>query len=350
MRSTALFPTLLAVAILAGAGCQSPVERPGPAAAVVYADAGAESRTWFLQPLVAGTAPRPLGLPGTLGNLRTAPAAGLAAATLGAESGGAAELRLWRLGAETPAAGRRLAAEWAWDFSLSSDGTAIAWVAGAPARQLWVARAPNWLPSTPVVPAGMEPGDPSWIDAQRVVVVLRRGETREMAVLNVADGTLATRYRPAAGTTLSDAVPVVGSEDLLVVESGDGDASGRLLRLAAGTTTPRVVAEGFFRPRTLRVSPDGRYIGVVTGADANALRRGEAAFRWIGAPWPGLPTVVLGVTTVEWSADGRHLFVARETGGRRWLEAYDVRNPGIAIPLGAPAASATSPQPWLVAP
>jgi hypothetical protein len=343
-------PAALLAAAVAAAGCQSPAERPAPAAAVVFADAGAETRTWFVQPLVAGAAPRPLGLPGSLGNLQTAPAAGLAAATLGAEGRGSAELRLWKLGAETPEAGRRLAAEWAWDFSLAADGTAIAWIAGAPQRQLWVARAPNWLPVTPVLPAGASAGEPRWLDSRRLAVVLRRGETRELAVLAAPDGTVVTLHRAPAGTDLSDAVAVPGSAEVLVVESRDGDAPGRLLRLAGSGAEPRVLAEGFFQPRTLRVSPDGRHIGVVTGADAAALRRREAAFRWIGPAWPGLPTVVLGVTAAEWSADGRHLFVARQDGGRRWLEAYDARTPGFALPLGTPAAQAVSPQPWLLVP
>lgn len=341
---------LLAVAVLVAAGCQTAAERPASVAAVVFADAGAESRTWFLQPLVAGAAPRPLGLPGSLGNLQTAPAAGLAAATVGAEARGSAELRLWKLGAETPDAGRRLAAEWTWDFSLAADGAAIAWIGGAPARQLWVARAPNWLPATPVLPAGVAPGEPRWLDARRLALVLRRGEARELAVLSASDGSVVTLHRASPGTELSDAVAVPGTADVLVLEARDGEAPGRLLRLAGGGGEPRVLAEGYFQPRTLRVSPDGRHIGVATGADAAALRRREAAFRWIGAAWPGLPTVVLGVTAAEWSADGRYLFVARQDGGRRWIVAYDERTPGFAIQLGTPAVQAVSPQPWLLAP
>jgi len=316
----------------------------------VFAEAGAESRTWFLQPLAAGAVPRPLGLPGSLGNLQTAPVAGLAAATVGVATRGSAELRLWKLGVEAPESGRRLAAEWAWDFSLAADGSAIAWIAGAPQRQLWVARAPNWLPTSPVLPAGVVPGEPRWLDATRVAVVLRSGAARELTAVSVPDGAVAPLHRASGGTELSDAVPVPGTADVLVIESRDGDAPGRLLRLAGGGGEPRVLAEGFFQPRTLRVSPDGRHIGVVTGADLAALRRREAAFRWIGPAWPGLPTVVLGVTAAEWSADGRQLYVAREEGGRRWIEAYDERRPGFALPLGAPAAQTVSPQPWLLAP
>ncbi len=349
MRDPTSAAPLVLVASLLISGCQSAVETPRADAAVVYADAGAEARTWMVQPLLAGAAPRSLGLPGSLGNLQTAPGAGLAAATLGAEAGGSAELRLWKLGAEAPAAGRRLAGEWAWDFSLARDGSAIAWVAGAPERRLAVAQAPGWTPTLPVLPAGVTPAEPRWIGAGRIALVLQRGDARELAVLALAGGALSTRYRAPAGAELADATALPGTDDLLVIETRDGDLPGRLLRIGGPGEPPRVLAEGFFLPKTLRVSGDGRHVGLVSGADAAALRRGEAAFRWIGSPWPGLPTVVFGVAAAEWSADGRPLFLARLDSGRRWIEAYDERTPGVAIPLGAPAAAAISPQPWLLA-
>jgi hypothetical protein len=340
----AVFIALLAVCL--SSGCHSVDARTAEESAAIFCQEGTESRTWWVQSLAPGASPRSLELAGSPGNFQTAPAAGLAAATFGNPAGGSGELRIWKLGVEPPAAGRKLAGEWAWDFSLAADGPGITWVAGSPDRLLYVAQQPAWTPVVVPLPAGCTPHDPRWLDTRRLAVVLRRGHSHELAVVALPGGGVATVYRASAGAVLSEPLAVPGTDEVMVIESRESDASGRLLRLAIAPGVPRTLASGFFLPRTLRVSPDANHIAIVSGPDAGAIQRREVALHWIGPAWPGLPDGLPEVTAVEWSSDGRQLLVARQSGGRRWVEFYDVKRPNVPHRLGSSGVPSTAPQAW----
>ncbi|MBL9189988.1 MAG: PD40 domain-containing protein [Opitutaceae bacterium] len=339
-----LFPAPIAGLFMAG--CQTS-GGSGAASAIIFAREESGGRAYYIQDAGGSGAPAALPVPASAGNLRTAPRAGIAAATIGASGAGEAELRLIALGA-AGGSERSLAREWAWDYSLGAEGEAIAWIAGRDRRELFVARAPEWKPAALALPVEAEPGQPRWLARDRLLVVLRWKAGGEALALAGGAGGAEVIYRAVGRAVLSEACGIPGSADVLVIESPEGDSPGRLLRIAIEGGQPEVLAHGFFLPGTLAVSPDGRFVGAVWSEAAAAVRRGEAAWRWIGAAWPGAPESVPGVVSAVWSPDGSRLAFARRGEGRRWIEVHG-SEPGRPRRVGFEEAECFAPQWWRIA-
>ncbi|MBL9198974.1 MAG: hypothetical protein JNL39_00655 [Opitutaceae bacterium] len=331
-------PAVLAGALLAG--CQS-LDGPGRASAVVFARAEGGGRTYHVQPSDGSRPPVAFGVPAGAGWLQTSPRAGVVALTTGSEAGASAELRVLTPGAG--GAGHTLAAEWAWDFSLRAEGDAVAWVAGRERRELFVAQAPAWRPMRMGLGGAGEPAGPRWLSRDRLLVVVREDGRSRLAEVAVAGGEARVFYHAVGRAGLSDVCLVPGTADVVAMETPEGEQPSRVLRLALEGGQPELLVTGFDLPGTLTVSPDGRHIGAVWSDDANTVRRGEAAWRWIGAAWPGAPESVAGVAAAAWGPDGTQLALARRQGARRWIE---VHGAGGARPLGFEGAECLAPQWW----
>ena len=323
-------------------GCQTLGESGGDSA-VVFARAEPAERSYHVQPADGGRPPSALNVRGA-GNLRTAPRAGIAAATVSTGPTGSAELRLLPLGSS--AGERVLASEWAWDFALRAEGDAIAWIAGRERRELFVARAPEWKPVAVATPVGAEPSEPRWLSPDRLLVVLRRTDYSELAEIATGSGAVQVVYHAMGRAALADACPVAGTADVVVVESPEGDRPARVLRIALEGGQPEVLATGYFAGGTLAVSPDGRYIGAVWNEAAAPVLRREAAWRWIGPAWAGAPESVPGVTALVWSPDGAQMVLARQREGRRWIEVYSASAANRPRRLGFEDAECLAPQWW----
>lgn len=331
-------PAALAGALLAG--CQS-LDSPGPTTAVIFARADDGRRVYHVQPADASRPPTVFPLPAGAGIVRTAPRTGVVALTIGGEAGASAELRLLTPGSGSAA--HTLAAEWAWDFSLRAEGDAIAWIAGRERRELFVAQAPAWRPvRVPLAGAG-EPAGPRWLARDRLLVIVREEGRSQLAEVAIGGGEMRAIYLAVGRAGLSDVCVVPGSSDVLVMETPDGEQPSRVLRLPLEGGQPEVLITGYDLPGTLTVSPDGRHIGAVWSDDVAAVRRGEAAWRWIGTAWPGAPESVAGVTAAAWNPDGTRLVFARRQGARRWIE---VHGAGGVRPLGFEGAECLAPQWW----
>lgn len=331
-------PAALAGALLAG--CQS-LDSAGPTTAVIFARTVDGRRTHHVQPADGSRPPSEFALPAGAGIVRTAPRAGVIALTIGGEAGASAELRVLASAAGGP--GQTLAAEWAWDFSLRAEGDAVAWVAGRERRELFVAQAPAWRPVRVAIAGAGEPAGPRWLARDRLLVIVREDGRSQLAEVPIAGGEARVIYHAVGRAGLSDVGVVPGSAEVLVMETPEGEQPSRVLRLPLEGGQPEVLATGYDLPGTLTVSPDGRHIGAVWSEDPSAVRRGEAAWRWIGAAWPGAPESVAGVTAAAWSPDGTRLLFARRQGARRWIEAHGA---GGVRSLGFEGAECLAPQWW----
>lgn len=333
----------MAIAILAGCGT---VPEAGDGLQVIFARVEADGRTYHAQSLAGGQSPVALALPCLTGNLRTSGRGTRAAATVGGEPPGAAELRLLPLEADSTAE-RLLAREWAWDFAWQEAGDAIAWVSGRERRELFTARGPGWQPKATPVPREFTPGEPRWLDRQRLLVILRRAGESQLVVVTTDTGESRLIHRAPAGADLSDPLRIPGANEVLVVESPASAAPARLLRIGLAGGAPRELATGFFRPGTITTSPDGRLVAAVWSAELAAVQRNKAALNWIGEPWRGAPASLPGVTSLAWSPGGNHLAVARNQDGRQWIEVYsDVAGRGLPQVLGYADAECVAPQWW----
>ncbi len=341
MTRSLLFSVAALCALLTA--CQAP-RSAAEVPLVVFATDGDGGRLHHVQRADASEPPRPLAVPAGAGNVRVASRAAAFAATVGG-AGGSAELQVFTAG-ERGFTAKVLAREWAWDFAWHESGDAIAWIAGRERRELFVARPPAWAATRVPFPEGV-PAEPRWLDAQRLLVVRRAGARSELVVLDVMSGVAAVVYRASGDATLSDASPVPGSTDVLVVEASPDAAPGRLLRVALAGGEATTLATGFFLPGTVAVSPNGRFIATVSSPDLGALQRREAGLRWVGAAWPSAPADASGVTALGWSPDGRQLVLARQRDGRRWVEVY-TEGDREARPraLGFEAAPGFAPQWW----
>lgn len=297
-------------------GCGS---SSGARDAIVFARGGAEGDAWFMQSLAANATARPLAPAEKLGNVQTAPAAGVWAANRASGTSGAAALAVSAGGKV-----RNVANEWAWDFALRPDGGAVVYVAGRERRALFTASAPEWQP---VKVEGMGDGatsHPIW-QGKRVVCVRRGSGGAEVVATRPEGGGVTVLYRARGGRALSNLTAVPGSDDVLVVEAPEHAAPGQLLRIGAGAPSPTVLGEGFFAERGVVVSPDGRSIGAVSGAEPQAVQRGMASLRWLAGAWAGAPAELPGATAAAWSEDGAQLAVARKREGSWAIEVYAAR-------------------------
>jgi hypothetical protein len=336
------------LAVVAGAlagGCHTAsVGRAVEPYALVFAREEGDRITYQVQALDDGAPTRAaVNLAPRAGNLRTAARAAIAAVTTSRDSAGG-ELRLTKL-APDGAGDRIVANEWAWDFSLSDDGGAIAFVAGRDRRQLFVARAPEWIPRS--VPFGEgEATEPRWMSADELLLVRSRAGS-ELVRLNLATGAIGVLARSA--DTFSEPTPA--GADVLVVESTSSPKPGRLLRVPLAGGEPHVAATGFFVPGTLVVAPRGGGVGVASSAELRAVQSRTAAFRWLGPSPENIPAELPGVVSATWSPDGRHLAVARQSGVRRWVEVHAAGQPARPVRLFEfPGAACFAPQWWPAAP
>lgn len=311
---------------------------------MLFARGGSDSASRHVQALTEPAPGAALPVAGRTGDVRTAPVAGLAVLTRarGADANG--ELVLTRF-APNGTGERVLAQEWAWDFALRADGAAVAFVAGREVRELWVARAPEWIAQVQALPGNARPSEPCWLADGSLAICLENAAGSELVALG---GGARVLHRAVGGVlTMLCALPDSGIAFVETPRSPEA-APGRVLRLSASGGQPAVLATGFFRPGTLAVSTEGAHVGVVRAETLAALRTGAAAWRWLGATPAGWPNEIAGVTAAVWSPDGRRLAVARQTFERRWIEVY-----GAAIPpvvLGFAGAPCFGPQWWPVAP
>lgn len=334
----------LVSALLSLLGCALPPAPEAPSA-LLFLREDAQGRRPYAQALPVTTAPEATTLPSPAGHLQTAPAARLVALTVGSEAGRPASLQLLRLDAAlTPTERWTLAPEWAFDYHLRGEGDAIAWVAGSPARQLFVARAPAWQPQPIALPAGSAPSDPRWIDARHLALLLRHPDRSEAAILDLTTGALAVVHRARAGVLLADLRPIPGSAELLVMETPATPEPARILSLSTTGGAAHERARGWFVPGSLTVSPDGRFRAVASAPDLSSLHQRATRLEWLGSIWPGAADNATGVEALAWSPEGERLALTRLATGRRAIEIR--RRDAAPAMVGFPDASCTTPQWW----